>query len=80
MSAIEQAGEPSLSEVAAAYDPSEVPVSDRMLNLVEAPQGAMALLAGLRRQREGGPLHSIVHVPERVLGPVVFFFMCCTSM
>ena len=46
--------------IAAAYDPSQVPVSDRMLNLVEAPQGAMALLAGLRRQREGGPLNILV--------------------
>ncbi len=29
--------------VAVAYDPAAVPVSDRILNLVEAPQGAMAL-------------------------------------
>ncbi len=48
--------------VAAAYD-SEVPVSDRILNLVEAPQGATALLAGLRRQREVGPLYALVR-PE----------------
>ena len=46
--------------IAAAYDPSQVPVSDRMSNLVEAPQGATALLAGLRRQREGGPLNILV--------------------
>ena len=41
-----------------------VPVSDRMLNLVEAPQGATALLTGLRRQREGDPLNVLVRPYE----------------
>jgi hypothetical protein len=51
--------------VAAAYDPSEVPVSNRMLDLVETPQGATALLASLRRLREGGPLHVLVRLHEQ---------------
>ncbi len=51
---------PSSATIAAAYDPSQVLVSDRMLSIVEAPQGAMALLAGLRRQCEGGPLNILV--------------------
>jgi hypothetical protein len=46
--------------VAAAYDPWVLPVSDRMLDLIEAPRGAMALLRGLRRQREGGPFYVLV--------------------
>ncbi len=51
--------------VAAAYDPALVPASDRLLDLVETPLGAMALLAGLRRQRDGGPLALLVR-PLRV--------------
>ena len=57
--------------IAAAYDPSQVPVSDRMLNLVEAPQGATALLAGLRHQREGGPLYVVVRLKPNC---VSFYF------
>ena len=53
--------DPSAS-VIAAYGASVVPVSDRMLNLVEMPLGAMALLAGLGRQREGGPLALLVRL------------------
>jgi large subunit ribosomal protein L40e len=54
--------------VAAAYAaalPALVPASDRVLDLVETPLGAMALLAGLRRQRDGGPLALLVR-PGRV--------------
>ena len=52
--------------VAAAYsDPALVPASDRLLDLVETPLGAMALLAGLRRQRDGAPLALLVR-PLRV--------------
>ena len=54
--------------VAAAYAaalPALAPASDRMLDLVELPLGAMALLAGLRRQRDGGPLALLVR-PLRV--------------
>jgi hypothetical protein len=46
--------------VVAAYEPSILPVSDRALDLIEAPLGAMTLLAGCRRQREGGPLSILV--------------------
>ena len=49
--------------VAAAYAaalPALEPASDRLLDLVETPLGAMALLAGLRRQREGDPLNVLV--------------------
>ncbi len=46
--------------VSAAYEQLEVSVLDRILDLVEAPQGAMALLAGLSRQREGSPLNLLV--------------------
>ncbi len=48
--------------VAVAYDPSVLPVSDRMMDLAETPLGAMALLAGLVRQREGGPLNALVRL------------------
>ncbi len=48
--------------VAVAYDPALVPLSDRLLDLVETPLGAMTLLAGLRRQLEGGPLALIVRL------------------
>ena len=54
--------------VAAAYAaalPALAPASDRMLDLVEAPLGAMALLAGLSCQRDGGPLALLVR-PLRV--------------
>ena len=54
--------------VAAAYAavmPAGAPASDRLLDLVETPLGAMALLAGLRRQRDGGPLALLVR-PLRV--------------
>jgi hypothetical protein len=83
-----------VATVAAAYDPSVVPALDRMLDLVETPLGAMALLTGLKRLREGGPLD--VLVPEvkarRVIcalelnpwtafevRPFVFFFAQCVS-
>ena len=55
--------------VAAAYAaalPALAPASDRMLDLVETPLGAMALLAGLRCQRDGGPLALLVR-PLRVV-------------
>ena len=54
--------------VAAAYAPAlpaMVPASDRLLDLAETPLGAMALFAGLRRQRDGGPLALLVR-PLRV--------------
>jgi hypothetical protein len=57
--------------VVAAYGASVVPVSDRMFDLVETPLGAMTLLAGLRRQREGGPLNILVCRPE----PLIFFII-----
>ncbi len=56
---------PAVAVVAAAYDPALVPASDRMLDLVETPLGAMALLAGLRCQRDGGPLALLVR-PLRI--------------
>ena len=52
--------DPAAAVVAAAYDPALVPASDRMLDLVETPLGAMTLLAGLGRQRDGGPLSILV--------------------
>ena len=52
--------DPAAAAVAAAYDPALVPASDRMLDLVETPLGAMTLLAGLGRQRDGGPLSILV--------------------
>ena len=52
--------DPAADVVASAYDPVLVPASDRMLNLVETPLGAMSLFAGLRRQRDGGPLTLLV--------------------
>ena len=55
--------------VAAAYAaalPALAPASDRMLDLVETPLGAMALLAGLSCQRDGGPLALLVR-PLRVV-------------
>ena len=53
--------DPAVAVIAAAYDPAlAVPASDRMLDLVETPLGAMTLLAGLRRQRDGGPLALLV--------------------
>ena len=52
--------DPATDVVAAAYDPASVPASDRLLDLVETPLGALALLAGLRRQRDGGPLALLV--------------------
>ena len=48
--------------VATAYAPALVLASDRLLDLVETPLGAMALLAGLRRQRDGGPLALLVRL------------------
>jgi large subunit ribosomal protein L40e len=54
---------PAAAVVAAACDPAlpaSVRASDRLLDLVETPLGAMALLAGLRRQRDGGPLALLV--------------------
>ena len=52
--------DPAAAAVAAAYDPALVPASDRMLDLVETPLGAMTLLAGLNRQRDGGPVALLV--------------------
>ena len=52
--------DPVADVVAAAYDSALVPASDRMLDLVETPLGAMTLLAGLGRQRDGGPLCILV--------------------
>ena len=52
--------DPAAAAVAAAYAPALVPVSDRMLDLVETPLGAMTLLAGLTRQHDGGPLALLV--------------------
>ena len=49
--------------IAAAYAsalPALGSASDRLLDLVEMPLGAMTLLAGLRRQRDGGPLALLV--------------------
>ncbi len=66
--------DPSVS-IVAAYGASVVPVSDRMLDLVETPLGAMTLLAGLRRQREGGPLNILVCRPEPLL--VFIIIMNC---
>ena len=58
--------DPAVAVVAAACDPALVPrQSDRLLDLVETPLGAMTLLAGLRRQRDGGPLALLVR-PLRV--------------
>jgi len=57
--------------VAAAYAPALPALgsaSDRLLDLVETPLGAMALLAGLRHQRDGGPLALLVR-PLRVTFP-----------
>jgi len=57
---------PLAAAIAVAYDPMVVPVSDRVLSLVEdCPLGAMALLAGLLRQREGAPLGVLVQLPYR---------------
>jgi hypothetical protein len=58
--------DPAGAVVAAAYDLALVPASDRMLDLVETPLGAMTLLTGLRRQRDGGPLALLVR-PLRVV-------------
>jgi hypothetical protein len=60
MGSLMSALDSSSADVAAAYDPSVVAVSDRMLDLVDAPSGAMALFTGLWRQREGGPLNILV--------------------
>ncbi len=57
--------DPAVAVVAAADDPALVSASDRLLDLVETPLGAMALLAGLTRQRDGGPLALLVR-PLRV--------------
>jgi hypothetical protein len=54
--------------IAAAYAPALGSASDRLLDLVETPLGAMALLAGLRHQRDGGPLALLVR-PLRVALP-----------
>jgi hypothetical protein len=54
--------------IAAAYAPALGSASDRLLDLVETPLGAMALLAGLRHQRDGGPLALLVR-PLRVAFP-----------
>ncbi len=57
---------PVAAAIAAAYDPVVVPLSDRVLSLVEdCPQGAMALLGGLLRTREGGPLSVLVQAAYR---------------
>jgi hypothetical protein len=53
----------ALDVSSAAYNPLVLPVSDRVLDLVEAPLGAMTLLTGLGRHREGGPLNVLVR-PE----------------
>ncbi len=45
--------------VTEAYDRA-MPPSDRLLNLVEAPLGAKALLSGLMRQQEGNSLFVMV--------------------
>ena len=46
-----------------------------MMELVEAPMGAMALLAGLRRQRDGGPFSVLVPAENvrRVTGALELF-------
>ena len=54
-----------VAAASAAALPALAPASDRLLDLVETPLGAMALLAGLRRQRDGGPLALLVR-PLRV--------------
>jgi hypothetical protein len=78
--------DPAVAVVAAAYDhPALVPPqSDRLLDLVETPLGAMTLLAGLRRQRDGGPLALLVR-PLRVaffssahlVSAIVFLLQMC---
>ncbi len=56
--------DPASAAVATAYSPAWVPASGCMLDLVEMPLGAMALLAGLRRLQEGGPLALLVRPIE----------------
>ena len=46
--------------VAAAYVHKGVPLSDRLLSLLETPIGATSLLEGLLHQREGEPLNMMV--------------------
>ena len=50
----------SQSHVSDAYDCAVLPISDRLLTLVETPLGAMSLLMGLTRHREGTPLNLLV--------------------
>ena len=52
--------DPAAAVVASAYDSALVPASDRMLDLVETPLGAVTLFAGLGRQRDDGPLCILV--------------------
>ncbi len=55
----------SLLDPAIAYDHNVLPVSDRILSLVEAPLAAFTLLEGLTRQREGGALNILVRLRPR---------------
>ena len=58
---LQRMSDPAVAVVAAAYsDPALTPASDRLLDLVEMPLGAMVLLAGLRCRRDGGPLALLV--------------------
>jgi hypothetical protein len=51
------------SSAAVAVSYAAVPVSDRVLSLVgDCPLGAMAVLTGFLRQREGGPLNVVVRL------------------
>ncbi len=67
--------DPAVAAIATAYGPALVSASDRMMELVETPLGALALLAGLRRQRDGAPLTLLV----RPLMRVAFSFICTSS-
>ncbi len=63
--------------VAAADNPSAVPVFDRVLDLVEAPLGARALLSGLsERKREGGPLSVLVRFETNSVAFSSLFSLC----
>ncbi len=57
--------------ITAACDPAAVASSNRILDLVEAPQGAMALLTGLLHQRESGPLSLLVRHERNTAGPSI---------
>ncbi len=46
--------------IATAYEPVNLPEFGRLFDLLEAPQGAMSLLAGLTHHCDGGPLSIVV--------------------